>query len=170
MVLHELAPVVAATNAAVAYKVVGPGLPGSSGVSLYFPPDASTYRKSYDNLPVVAGWSKFLNSYYTNGASSGGASRAYFDDNEGTTQTTADHEFVEQGAFLTTPFQVNDAETITDVRIRYGLQDDSGAPVLVGESTGFVHPWRRWHRGWSLGSERARRERRRGERCLCIAS
>ena len=69
-------PVVAATNAAVAYKVVGPGLQGSSGVSLYFPPDASTYRKSYDNLPVVAGWSKFLNSYYKTGASSGGASRA----------------------------------------------------------------------------------------------
>ena len=132
----QVAPVTAAVQAAVAYKVVGPGLPGSSGVSLYFPPDASTYRKSYDNLPVVAGWSKFLNSYYKTGASSGGASRAYFDDNEETTQTTADYEFVEQGAFLTTPFQVNDAETITDVRIRYGVQDDTGAPVLVGESPG----------------------------------
>ncbi len=166
----QLAPVVAATNAAVAYKVVGPGLPGSSGVSLYFPPDASTYRKSYDNLPVVAGWSKFLNSYYKTGASSGGASRAYFDDNEETTQTTADYEFVEQGAFLTTPFQVNDAETITDVRIRYGLQDDSGAPVLVGESPGSFTHGTDGIAGGDVGSERARGERRRGERCLCIAS
>jgi hypothetical protein len=31
---------------------------------------------------------------------------------------------------------VNDADTITDVRIRYGLLDDSGTPVLVGESPG----------------------------------
>ncbi len=132
----QLAPVAAATNAAVAYKVVGAGLPGSSGVSLYFPPDASTYRKSYGNLPVVAGWNKFLNVYYTSGTAAGGASRAFFGDTEGTTEATADYEFTDAGAFLTTPFHVDDPSTITDVRIRYGIQDAAGAPVLVGESPG----------------------------------
>jgi hypothetical protein len=132
----QLAPVAAAVQAAVAYKVVGPGLPGSSGVSLYFPPGADTYRKSYANLPAVAGWNKFLNSYYANGAAAGGASRAFFDETEGTTEAAADYEFAEQGVFLTRAFGVNDAETITGVRIRYGLQDDTGAPVLVGESPG----------------------------------
>ena len=41
-----------------------------------------------------------------------------------------------RGAFLTTPFKVDEADTITDVRIRYGLMDDTGTPVLVGESPG----------------------------------
>jgi len=132
----QLAPITGALNAAVAYKVVGPGLPGGSGVSIYFPPAVSTYRKSYANLPVVAGWNKFLNAYYSSGAAAGGASRAFFGDAEGTTEATADYEFTDAGAFLTTPFTVNDADTITDVRIRYGLVDDSGAPVLVGESPG----------------------------------
>ena len=132
----QLAPITAALNAAVAYKVVGPGLPGGSGVSIYFPPAVSTYRKSYANLAVVAGWNKFLNAYYSSGAAAGGASRAFFGDTEGTTEATADYEFTDAGAFLTTPFTVDDAETITDVRIRYGLLDDSGAPVLVGESPG----------------------------------
>ena len=31
---------------------------------------------------------------------------------------------------------MNEADTITDVRIRYGVLDDTGAPVLVGESPG----------------------------------
>jgi hypothetical protein len=132
----QLAPVAAALQAAVAYKVVGPGLPGSSGVSIYFPPAASTYRKAYGNLPAVAGWNKFLNAYYSSGAAAGGASRAFFGDAEGTTQAAAEHEFTEQGVFLTTPFRVDDAETITGVRIRYGLQEDFGAPVLIGESPG----------------------------------
>ena len=132
----QSAPVAAATQAAVAYKVVGPGLPGASGVSLYFPPDASTFRTAYNNLPVVAGWSKFLNSYYAGGAAKGGASRALVGENEETTQATADYDFTEQGVFLTTPFHVNDPTTLTDVRIRYGVQDDNGAPVLVGEETG----------------------------------
>ena len=129
-------PVAGALNAAVAYKVVGPGLPGGSGVSIYFPPAASTYRKSYANLASVAGWNKFLNAYYASGAAAGGASRAFFDDTEGTTEATADYEFTDAGAFLTTPFTVNEADTITDVRIRYGVLDDTGAPVLVGESPG----------------------------------
>ena len=52
---RQLAPITGALNAAVAYKVVGPGLPGGSGVSIYFPPAASTYRKSYANLAVCRG-------------------------------------------------------------------------------------------------------------------
>ncbi len=132
----QLAPVAGALNAAVAYKVVGPGLPGGSGVSIYFPPAATTYRKSYANLSAVAGWNKFLNSYYASGATAGGASHAFFDDTEGTTEANADYKFTDAGAFLTMPFTVNEADTITDVRIRYGLLDDTGAPVLVGESPG----------------------------------
>ncbi|HMK12534.1 MAG TPA: clostripain-related cysteine peptidase [Acidimicrobiales bacterium] len=132
----QLAPVAGALNAAVAYKVVGPGLPGGTGVSIYFPPAASTYRKSYGNLPSVAGWNKFLNAYYAAGVAAGGASRAFFGESEDTTSATASHEFTDQGVFLTTPFTVNDADTITDVRIRYGIQDSSGAPVLVGEDPG----------------------------------
>ncbi len=132
----QLAPVLAALNDAVAYKVVGPGLPGGTGVSLYFPPDSSTFRKSYGNLAVTAGWNKFLNSYYATGTSKGGASRAFFDGTEGTTQTTADYEFTEQGVFLTVPFRVEDPSTLTDVRIRYGVQGSDGGPVLTGEDTG----------------------------------
>ena len=132
----QLAPIAGALNAAVAYKVVGPGLPGGSGVSIYFPPAATTYRKSYANLSAVAGWNKFLNAYYASGAATGGASRAFFDDTEGTTEATADYKFTDAGAFLTTPFKVDEADTITDVRIRYGLMDDTGTPVLVGESPG----------------------------------
>ena len=132
----QLAPIAGALNAAVAYKVVGPGLSGGSGVSIYFPPAATTYRKSYANLSAVAGWNKFLNAYYASGAATGGASRAFFDDTEGTTEATADYKFTDAGAFLTTPFKVDEADTITDVRIRYGLMDDTGTPVLVGESPG----------------------------------
>jgi hypothetical protein len=131
----QLAPVLAAVNAAVAYKVVGPGLSGGTGVSLYFPPDSSTYRTSYGNVAVTTGWNKFLNSYYANGAAAGGASRAFFG-TEGTTQTTADSELTEQGVFLTVPFRVDDPSTLTGVRIRYGVQGDDGAPVLTGEDTG----------------------------------
>ncbi len=132
----QLAPVLAAVNDAVAYKVVGPGLSGGTGVSLYFPPDSSTYRKSYGNLAVTTGWNKFLNSYYATGTSTGGASRAFFDGTEGTTQTTADYEFTEQGVFLTVPFRVDDPSTLTGVRIRYGVQGGDGGPVLTGEDTG----------------------------------
>ncbi|HMK12119.1 MAG TPA: hypothetical protein VK461_11095, partial [Acidimicrobiales bacterium] len=132
----QLTPISAALNAAVAYKVVGPGLPGGSGVSIYFPPAANTYRKSYGNLPSVAGWNKFLNSYYAAGGAAGGSSRAFFGENTDTTEATADYKFTDQGVFLTTPFKVNDVDTITDVQIRYGLQSSDGTPVLVGEQSG----------------------------------
>ena len=130
----------------------------------------ATYRKSYDNLPVVAGWSRSSSTaYYATGASRGGASRAFVGDEEEATETTADYEFTEQGVFLTTPFQVNDAETITDVRIRYGLMDDDGAPVLIGEDPGAFTAGRRGCRGWGVGPERAQGERRPRQLPRCTA-
>jgi hypothetical protein len=104
---------------------VGPGLAGGSGVSIYFPPAATTYRKSYANLSAVAGWNKFLNAYYASGAATGGASRAFFDDTEGTTEATADYKFTDAGAFLTTPFKVDDAELTSADPL--GLADDADA-------------------------------------------
>ncbi len=56
----QMAAVSSTLQAAVAYKVVGAGIAQSSGVSLYYPPDQTTYRKSYGNVPVVAGWNRFL--------------------------------------------------------------------------------------------------------------
>ena len=159
----QLAPVLAAVNAAVAYKVVGPGLSGGTGVSLYFPPDSSTYRTSYGNLAVTTGWNKFLNSYYANGAAAGGASRAFFG-TEGTTQTTADYEFTEQGVFLTVPFRVDDPSTLTGVRIRYGVQGRRRRACADRRGHGGVHPVVRRSRGRSLGSQRARRQRWRRQR------
>src|SRR5262249_47030947 len=97
---------------------------------------ASTYRKSYGNLPAVGGWNKFLTSYYAAGGAAGGAGRAFFGDNADTTETTAGSQVTDQGGFLTPPFKVNDAHTINDVQIRYGLQDSDGSPVLVGEQSG----------------------------------
>jgi Clostripain family len=132
----QMAAVSSTLQAAVAYKVVGPGIAQSSGVSLYYPPAQDTYRKSYGNVPVVAGWNRFLGAYYTAGESRAAASPVTFEDEEPTAAASADYDFTEQGVFLTVPFEVAEAETISDVRIRYGLVDADGSPVLIGEDPG----------------------------------
>ena len=136
----EMAAISTTLQAAVAYKVVGSALVASSGVSLYYPPDSATYRKSYDNVPVIAGWSRFLGAYYTSGAARGAASPVTFEGEESATPTVADYDFTDQGVFLTVPFQVAEAETISHVRIRYGLMDADGTPVLIGEDPGAFSP------------------------------
>lgn len=136
----EMAAISTTLQAAVAYKVVGSALVASSGVSLYYPPDSATYRKSYDNVPVIAGWSRFLGAYYTSGAARGAASPVTFEGEESATPTVADYDFTDQGVFLTVPFQVAEAETISHVRIRYGLIDADGTPVLIGEDPGAFSP------------------------------
>lgn len=115
-----------ALNDVVLDRVAGTALRGATGLSIYFPPESQWLSADYAGVPVAAGWSAFLDSYYTGGAA--------IPTDEQPVAASDDLEFlvVDGGVEVTGFFDPAALANVAEATIEYGIVGDDGTTTYIG--------------------------------------
>lgn len=114
--------VVAAIDDAVLAKVDGQATKGATGMAIYFPPQQGAFSEKYTKVDAAAGWTKFLDAYYSAGQAAGGTPTF--------ASSTAESGF-QNGGFVVAQQVTSDLNQITDVSVYYGYVE-GGKTILIG--------------------------------------
>ncbi len=125
--------VITAMNDVVAYKIAGPASQRSTGMSIYFPPESAYYDAAYDEVPAAADWAAFLASYYGAGEEIAEEEMPTYAATEGTAETVF---FDEDGLNIQSSFDPALEASLTEATIRYGLIQEDGSTLYLGEEPG----------------------------------
>jgi hypothetical protein len=113
-----------AVNDAVLDRVDGQATQGSTGLSIYFPPQVDYFDDDYRELADSAGWIDFLDTYYGRGAQIPSAPEL----------ADAQLAFGADGLTITGSFDDVTAENLADSFIRYGLVESDGSVTFLGDA------------------------------------
>jgi len=117
----------------VVSKVDGVATRGATGLSIYFPPFADTFRQGYLNLQGVEVWPDLLTSFYTAGAAIPEEEQVQFTNTNG----EGEYFFDEDGLNLFGFFDTVAENNVVEAEIFYGVLDESdGSIIYIGEEPG----------------------------------
>jgi hypothetical protein len=125
-VSNQADTVIRAINDTVIDSVTGAATRGATGLSIYFPPQQTWFSSDYYAVEAAAGWSAFLDAYYTGGASIPAEEQPQFEGND------ADIFFDEDGLNVSGVFDLAAAGNITTATIDYGTVDADGTVTFIG--------------------------------------
>ena len=127
----------AALDAAVIDSVSGPTTAGASGLSVYFPTSGEQFSPDYAEVQDDS-WAPLLDAYYTAGESIPEDEVVAFDESaEG--EATGEYFFDENGLTISGTFAAGNADNLSEAVIYYGLPQDDGSIVYVGEEPGTIY-------------------------------
>ncbi len=118
--------VIRAINDSVIDSVAGAATRGATGLSIYFPPQQTWFSSDYYDVEAAAGWSAFLDAYYTGGASIPTDEQPQFEGND------ADIFFDQDGLNVSGVFDLAAADNIVTAAIDYGIVDADGTITFIG--------------------------------------
>lgn len=116
-----------ALNDAVLDKVEGQATAGSTGLAIYFPPEADYFNGEYEAIVTDGLWNDFLASYYSAGAEIPEGEQAQFVEGE------AEVFFDEDGLNITGIFELAAQDNLAEAFIRYGIVEDDGSVSFLGQ-------------------------------------
>lgn len=118
--------VIRAINDSVVDSVAGAATQGATGLSIYFPPQQTWFSSDYYAVEAAAGWSGFLDAYYTGGAEIPADEQPQFEGND------ADIFFDEDGLNVSGIFDLAAEGNIVTAAIDYGIVDADGTITFIG--------------------------------------
>jgi hypothetical protein len=133
-------------NDVVLAQTVGPARLGSTGLSIYFPPNVELLAEPYLGIPAAASWNQFLAAYYDAGAAIPPEAQPAVVDAaaEGSQQTGEFGEVVfadatvvevEGGYDVSVQLDPESLPNVVDASLSFGYVDpDDGAVVLLGDN------------------------------------
>ena len=128
-----------AVDAAVIDTVAGPVTSGATGLSVYFPPYPEQYSTDYEAVEDDT-WAPLLDTYYTAGEAIPEDELVTFE--ESTTSgpgATADYFFDENGLTIGASFASGNADNLAEAVVYYGLPQEDGSIVFLGEEPGSIY-------------------------------
>jgi hypothetical protein len=128
-VSDEADAVVSALDEVVVGSVRGDATSDATGLSIYFPPQASLYSPAYDAVAPGGAWSGFLARYYATGARIPEAERPRFSEGDG----RADATFDDDGLHLRGTFDASAVDNLAGATMAYGIDEADGSVTLLGE-------------------------------------
>lgn len=127
--------VTAAIESLVVTQTTGPATAASTGLSVYFPPFADSFRQGYLFLEDIPVWPDLLQSFFTAGEAIPEAEQPSFVNAGG----DADYFFDEDGLNIFGVFDLAAQGNLVDAEVFYGvLDEDDGSIIFIGEEPGEV--------------------------------
>ncbi len=123
----------ASLDAAVVDSVAGPAREGASGLSVYFPETSEQLSPDYVAVEDDT-WAPLLDAYYTAGDNIPEDEVVAFDES-----TSGEYFFDENGLTISGTFASGNADNLSEAVIYYGLPQDDGSIVYVGEEPGTIY-------------------------------
>lgn len=124
-----------ALDSMVLANVDGIATAGSSGMSIYFPPNAGEYRAGYDLLSSVEHWPDLLMALFEAGAAIPEEQQPTFVNTEG----QAEYFFDQDGLNIFGTFDLAAQDNLVEATIFYGILDENdGSIIYLGEEPGEV--------------------------------
>ncbi len=127
--------VMAALERLVVTQTTGPATAASTGLSVYFPPNAGNFRQGYLFLEDIPVWPDLLQSFFTAGEAIPEAAQPSFVNEGG----EAEYFFDEDGLNIFGTFDLAAQGNLVEAEVVYGvLDEDDGSIIFIGEEPGEV--------------------------------
>ncbi|CAB4567634.1 MAG: hypothetical protein F2534_11245 [Actinobacteria bacterium] len=118
--------VIRALNDLVLDRVAGAATRAATGLSIYFPTEEQWFKAEYTEVPAAAGWSSFLQAYYTGGQAIPEAEQP------SAIGDAVEVVFVEGGIEVSALFDPVTLANATEATIDYGIVDADGTITYLG--------------------------------------
>jgi hypothetical protein len=118
-----------AIDAAVLDSVAGSGMPGATGLSIYFPPFAELFNAEYSDVESTKAWAAFLTSFYEIGQNIPEAEQPQFLEETDGTQVFFD----EDGVNIAGTFDIAAQDNLAEATINYGIVGEDGSVSFIGD-------------------------------------